>query len=148
MIHLWFQLLRRTAVNIDAPLWFHNWAVGQEALRVQREIDQDALRVQREIDQEALRVQRHGELVLIITNSPIKWENSRALNPNSHIYPISQLQIDGNVAVPDNFPLVRGNLLALPGAEVDALLQFYGLDINGNVNHRRIRLGRHIGIRL
>ena len=113
------------SANFDGPtpLW---------AQQMQQQMTQLQQQMERRIDRESQRSM-----------------NRSRRNTGEEIQPVIRLD-DGQTPTDHNvyFPENQVALEALTGAHVVALLNFYGLDVNGNIRARKDRLMRHLGVTL
>ncbi|CAG8519412.1 5589_t:CDS:2 [Paraglomus brasilianum] len=70
--------------------------------------------------------------------------NSRITAPDTTLEVVS----DKTGNMPQTYPQTIATLRAMTRQNIDALLTFYQLPTTGTVENRRIRLAKHLGIRL
>ncbi|GES85539.1 hypothetical protein RCL_jg6553.t1 [Rhizophagus clarus] len=93
---------------------------------------------------QATLVNIQNSLQTVDTRNLARIFNSRLTDPNSNIEIVPD--INGNN--PENYPQTIVALRAMNGQQINKLLRFYGLPINGSVKQRRNRLARNLGIQL
>ncbi|SPQ97707.1 unnamed protein product (mitochondrion) [Plasmodiophora brassicae] len=126
----------QTYPGAGAPVWFAS-ALQGALQRTQAHLLQQVQRMQAGLLQQVQRMQAHAESRSIarVLNSAIS-EDGFALHP----------LVGNDGAVPSGFPATTDELKGMRGADVNALLQAYGLVPIGNVAHRRQQLGTFLGL--
>jgi hypothetical protein len=117
----------------------HHVDVAQIVLALQPQFDQIQNAVQQQMANQNATTQA-------------RWTNSLATRPADAIVPMmsSPMIVDGVLVMPQNipevFPQTRENLFALGHAQLNILLNYYRLPVDGLVGEKMARLANHLGL--
>ena len=124
------------SANFDGPTPLWAQQMQQQMTQLQQQMEQQMTQLQQQMER---RIDRESQRSM----------NRSRRNTGEEIQPVIRLN-DGQTPTDHNvyFPENQVALEALTGAHVVALLNFYGLDVNGNIRARKDRLMRHLGVTL